>query len=542
MADHLFGDMFEDKPAAQAKPGESHLFGDMFPKETPAAATKERGADIAKIAKLILLGSPGRLAYDKGYREEVKKEIDPLFQKHGWDLPEPFTEKPIIPEIAKSIGRGVTAPGRALMGGYRAAPEKEGEWSEVDQWRQNQLDDLMMKDAGAFAGIAITGGIPNVLRSGASSIPFLNVGTLPETAALARTAIEKYGYPVRPGQMSENWMVRSLDSLLNKLPFSGYRANAEAQQIAINRGVAREIGERSETVTPEVMRRARDRMRDSYESLFRTEVAEPDAQFIGNVRRILNQADEAVDTEGKMRVLSNSVRNVLDKIGPDGTISGRAYQGLRNEGSTLKVLSKRPDDVGHFAGQLRNELDALFRRSVSPENRDTLRTLDQQYAIMKNIRPLVDETGDISPAKLMGRQRAGNAGLDRVAFGEGGDLVELANIGQRFKTMPSSNTAENTMMLNLLANPLSLGFGGAGIGAALGGLPAMLAGGALGAGATRATGAFMASPSRAENMILRALGERGAVGQELPHVGAVPFLPAIEAEQGPRRIYMDMSG
>lgn len=546
--DDLFGGDFDEKPKGAT--ANDSLFGADFPDDRAPAAAPNPGRDMAKIAKMILLGSPGRMMVDKDYRAEVVKEVGPLLEKLGITMPEPFTEKPIIPELMKSIGRGMTMPGRAVQGGYRATPEEPGLWSEADQFRQNQLNDLAASDAGAMTGIIGTGGIPNVLRSGASSIPMLNAGTSAETAALARTAIEKYGYPVRPGQMSENHMIRRLDTLLEKLPFSGYRRSGDAQQEAINRGVAAEIGEDATRINSGVWSRARSRLQNTYENLFSSERAQLDPTFVGNVTRILEQA-ERLGTREEHRSLQNAVRSVLRKVDTEtGEISGRAYQNLRNDKSDLKRLGQSSSNAALYAREIRSELDAMFRRSIPEEKRSVLAQADRQYAIMKELRPLVPKAeehgGNISPQLLAGAIRKGDAGLERAAFGNDGNLGELARIGQAFKPMASSGTGENNLIGQFLQNPLSLGFGaiggggGLGLGGVLAGLPAMLGGAAAGAATTRGLGGFMASPSRAENMILRALGERrGNVGQELPNVGAVPFLAAPEAD--PRRLYMDMS-
>lgn len=435
----------------------------------------------------------------------------------GWQQFKERAPGTITGQIVKAIGQGMALPGQAAQGAFQTAPSVPGQWSDEDEARAQINQQNLVDRSANLGGLVMGGPAPSVVRQGASAIPFLNYarGTSPATAEIARTAIEKYGIPVRPGQMSDNHMVRSLDTLLQKLPFSGYRGNMDAQREGFNRAVTGLIGENADALTPEVMSQARTRLGRTYNDLFRSERAAPDEQFARGVGGILDQARQVIDSPHKFENLSRAVSNILDKMGPDGTIPGRAYQGLRNEKSTLKKMAQNGGDLGLFAREVRNELDGLFRRSVSPENRQVLADTDRQYAIMKSLRPLVDEGGDISPARLMGIARKGDAGLERVAFGNGGDMAELANIGQRFKPVGSSNTAENSWLLNLMQNPLAYGIGGMGAGAAglaSGSLPLTLAGLGAGAGLTRGLGQFMKSPTRASNIIDETL-MRGGAGQ-----------------------------
>lgn len=60
--------------------------------------------------------------------------------------------------------------------------------------------------------------------------------------------------------------------------------------------------------------------------------------------------------------------------------------------------------------------------------------------------------GDISPAQLLGRVTANNAGKEAMAAGRGGDLGQLANIGQTFLKdgIPNSGTPERLAAYGLL--------------------------------------------------------------------------------------------
>ncbi len=418
--------------------------------------------------------------------------------------------------ILKSIGQAVTLPGDVAQGKVSMTGE------------DGRTNPAVIGRAADLAGVAGTGAIPSVTRQGASSI--FGGAISPEVAQIAKTAIDKYGFPVRPGQLSENHFVRSLDSMLQKIPGSGYAKNAAEQQSAIDSGLAKIIGVDADKLTPAVMSEARSKMQKSYKEIYGPDVkARIDDKFSAGIMDTLERASNVLDTPEKVKVLNKSVSNILDKVSGAGEISGPAYQGLRQTKSQLKDLVEGGGQLGRYAGEIRSHLDDLFRRTIPPDKANLLRETDKKYAIMKQLRPVVNETGTVPPARLMQIARSTDAGKERMAFGNGGDLGELANIGQRFKTMPSSNTAENSMLLHMLTGG---GIGVTGVGAAME-HPLMMAGPLAAAGTGWATsrllGSHMRNPKRAQKLIEDALNLKpAAVGKEGRNVGVAPYAPAIE--------------
>jgi hypothetical protein len=189
--------------------------------------------------------------------------------------------------------------------------------------------------------------------------------------------------------------------------------------------------------------------------------------------------------------------------------------------------------LGYYAREIKNALDETFRRSAGPEAAAKLAETDKKYAIMKQLRPLVAQypEGDIPASRLMSIARSGDAGKERMAFGNGGDMGELAQIGQRFiKPVPSSNTAENTLLMKVL------GVGGAG----LGGVGAYMhdpmlalhaAMTAAGTGAVaKGTASVLKSDWFANKLITDALrGKAPKGGNKLLDAQVAPYLPAIES-------------
>lgn len=500
MADHLFGDVFDPKVPEAPIPAPDvadHLFGGHFSAPPP-------------------------------------KEEKSLYRK--------WLDETISGSIAKAAGKFMALPGDAAQGKFETQPATPGQWSDTDEARAQINARNLVDRSTQAAGFVGTGGIPSVTRAGASSVPFLNSGVSSETAQIAKTAIEKYGYPVRPGQMSENHFVRSLDSLLQKIPGSGYAKSAEGQQTAINRGVAKLIGQDADKITPEVMANAKTDLGAAYKKIYGSDVKAPlDDKFSHGILDTLERAGQVLDDPNKVKVLNKAVSNILDKVKGDGSISGPAYQGLRQTGSVLKDLEGSGGKLGDYAREIKGHLDDLFRRTIPPDKANLLQKTDQQYAIMKQLRPLAADAtatgGDVSAARLMQIAKSGEAGRERMAFGKGGDLGELAAIGQRFKTMPSSNTAENSALLDILTK--IGGYGGAAItGGGIASLNPILAAAPLataGAGlaTSRLLGTYMKNPKRAEKLIEDALNRKGPRDpNKLIDAGIAPYLPAIQSGAG----------
>jgi hypothetical protein len=97
--------------------------------------------------------------------------------------------------------------------------------------------------------------------------------------------------------------------------------------------------------------------------------------------------------------------------------------------------------------------DALERNIADPATLERLQTARREYAIGKAIEPMVAKSpnGDLSPAGLMQVVTATKDKKAMMARGRGGDLGELAKIGQMFLKEPSSSgTTERAVAYGLI--------------------------------------------------------------------------------------------
>lgn len=358
--------------------------------------------------------------------------------------------------------------------------------------------------------------------------------TNPNVARLASTAINKYGIPLGGGQVTTSPAMKFLDSVTQRMPFSGAATAADARQVAFNRAVGETIGERgAERITPDVMSAAKNRIGKVFDSVAsRTPIILFDTGFANDVSKILREADQVLNAEQFSKIYKQTV-NLMDKIQPTpahigqgNMITGDVYQTFTHKGGPLdQLVSSADPDVRRFASQFRGALDNMLERSAPQDVLDDLRRARGQWKNMKTIEDIVEKeggkTGNVNPALLQGRVRAtyGN-----TAYGGGGDLKELADIGQQFlKEAPSSGTSERMWWQDTLK------FGGTGLAAAVGvGEPQ------IGAAALGTTAAAIAA-SRAARLYIdstaaaRRLAAGGMPGSTANRLGA-------DIEQGVRRI------
>lgn len=185
------------------------------------------------------------------------------------------------------------------------------------------------------------------------------------------------------------------------------------------------------------------------------------------------------------------------------------------------MIAKPGGEKGHYIGKVRDVLRSHMDDAISPADREAWQTARQQYRNLKTIRDLVSkETGSgISPAALMGRMNAGGAGKEAMASGKGGQLGDLAQIGQRFlkDPIPNSGTAERLGWLG------ALGGGGAMLGVEPTTMAATLGGGAVARG-------LLDSPALGRLMLREGRGEGAQAMAPYLRAAGVPLFPWLMPE------------
>ena len=411
-----------------------------------------------------------------------------------------------IPQaVAQSVGQ--TGPGTLAASAVGGAAEGPVANQVPEEW---QPVARMLANVGAGAGVGALGG------AGRAAIGAVG----PETAQLAQLARDTYNIPIRAGQISGNRVVKSADSALQSVPFSGLQGAAEVQQTALNRAVAQTFGEDADKITPSVLNAARRRIGGVMEDVENRNSIQFDPQLGQDLSGIVQNARKSL-TDQEFGVVGRQINNLLSTV-QGGEISGQSYGNLIHKGSPLDAMTNNANsNLANYGGQIREALRDSLQRSLNPDDVAAYQGARAQWKNMKTIEPLTlradvvggatPSTGDINPAGL---RAVVNRSFSNAAYAEPGQvpLNDLANIGQRFlKETPTSQTAERSNVFRWLER------GGAVAGAALGGehylgvpmgemmAPAAAAGAAtLGLG--RVAGKVLGSEGLANRMIQRGLG------------------------------------
>lgn len=310
---------------------------------------------------------------------------------------------------------------------------------------------------GPAEGFALAGAAPAAAETGRAVLPTvanaakkLNIGGIsPEVAELARKA-QGYGIQIPPDMLQNNKIVSMLGEAMRKVPLSG--APTEGNQIAFNKALIKLIGGEGERLTPDVFDKA---MTKSGERIGEISAQTPiPMESIGPQVHQLTASIIKRETPDVSRVIMGYAEDIKDMAAKNGgVIPGETFRKLNSEiGAQARRTSN--GDLKHALGEFQDAMhDALEANISSPELMKDLRDARAQYRIGKTLEPLVakSETGDISGSSLMSAATSDKSKKAAMARGRGGDLGDLARIGQKFMKEPkSSGTAERGLAYGVL--------------------------------------------------------------------------------------------
>lgn len=367
--------------------------------------------------------------------------------------------------VASGLGNALTSNlGQQTIGGLASG-------TAVEAARENGASPLAQLAAGIGAGAAP--GLASLAGQGGKALVASSFGKVdPETQALARTA-QAEGIPLKASQVSSSKVAKAIDSVTGQVPFSGSASFTDAQQRAFNAAVARTIGETADKITPQVFAQAKQRIGSEFDRLAAAASLPLDPQTTSKLRQVVQDTRDFYGDDSA-RLVTNVI-NRLANQNINGVVPGKAFQSIDSQ-ITRAMASGGEKTVP--LGDLQEALRDAVQKNLSPEDTAAWATARQQYRDLKTIEPLIAKegqtSGNISPAALMGRVTANNAGRSSMAAGRRGDLGDLAAIGQRFvkDTVPDSGTARRIAIQDALKN---IGLLGAGAGATYAGTGAAAA-------------------------------------------------------------------
>lgn len=343
-----------------------------------------------------------------------------------------------------------------------------------------------------------------------------------EAARWARTAMEKYGIPIRADQISGNEMINRAGGLLQKIPGSGFGTNVAQQRGALNQALNAEMRTTGTRLTEDTLSNVRQETGDVFDRTLpnlqaymnpnvtqrlndmRDEVSrivpEPEAKVINN---LMNDVQGLFGKAAVARAMNPRVRN----INAPAAVSGEEIQNFINRNSPLdRAIRNGSTNISNYASELKSVLlDAVGqsptgRARTAAQYVENLRDYQDaryRWKVMKTLEPLVAKSrdGNISPAEL--RTRVMKEFPD-MAYGGAGNMGEIAKIAYRFIKEPSTSGTYEHAILGHLGGAVAGSLAGAGLGAGAGAfdpenLGRDIALGAAGLGGARLLGAGLVS-------------------------------------------------
>lgn len=351
----------------------------------------------------------------------------------------------------------------ALIEGAKALPGSIGAGAGsqlgVEAAEASGLPTLPMALIGGLAGDRLATGMAQLpLGSKAKNVK-------PETGELAKMAREEYKIPVTGMDMSDQAFIQKLNAMSNKFPFSPTAKLGREKQDAFNAALNKTMGVKGNRVTHQQINDALDILKPQWDEVAKGQLLkfgpEQGAKLEDAVRTASVNA-----TSGEMAPILRQVRNVMEKVAPDRTMTGDQYLALTRKGTPLDLAMNNPNpNIAFTARQIRDVLDDALEASLPAEKVAQLRDIRTKYKAIKTIEPLTLRStdpeaiakvaeGDIVPSSLRARVNQQYKLSARDAPGAN-PLNDLANIGQRFLKDPRDS---GTPLGNMVLNPMSGGW------------------------------------------------------------------------------------
>ena len=342
-----------------------------------------------------------------------------------------------VPVPAGAALRATSFAGRAAP--YVGAAARSGGFSALQGVGTGES---RAANAGQGAALGVAG---QGLASGAGAVARGAVSRLGDAEKALAQKAEGFGLKLGLPNISENPLVRTVASQMERLPFSGATRRGKANQTAFNRQVGETFGAKADRITPDVFAAAKTKLQNAFETLSTRNSLELDPGHVAQMKTVIDEATRLGGSD-TARMVRGWANELLGKVDAHGSIPGKAYQSFD---SRIAKQLKSGGESAHYLGMLRDAVRSAMDDSISAGDRAAWSAVRKQYAALKTVEPLVGKsaTGNISPQALMGRVTSDTAGKARMATGKAGALGDLARIGQRFlKEAPNSGTADRALV------------------------------------------------------------------------------------------------
>lgn len=236
-----------------------------------------------------------------------------------------------------------------------------------------------------LTGAGVGGAFPLVGAGISASLrPVVDKGV-----ASAVSAARALGLPIRPGQYAmPGWLTRADASLMS--------GKDTPQLKKFTRILSNSIGENTDSITPEVLERAQERIGKGLDDVAANSRMVYDATLHKKINDILYDVTSA---SGISKADQNAVRNVISDIRNSAAFtparkSGKAFQQLTQYGSMLGELSQSANPtVRQAGGDLSDALFETVARYSPSDKTKALFDLKDQYRNVLALRKPVAKAG-----------------------------------------------------------------------------------------------------------------------------------------------------
>lgn len=432
---------------------------EMVSRETAAFLSPLRGIKdvIDTGAEYLARGFDAMTGTKEG--ERVKAMNDAGKREYA-DLTSGSAVAPVGRVVGNIVGTGpvggvVAAPVKAL-GATRLGNAIASSGFSTGGAATNRLADLGIRSAGG----AVTGGASAALINPDDAGLGAAVGGLAPGAAqllgkaggavgrairpninnpqLAAKAIQEYGIPLGPADISQSRMTRAARSVLNDAPLIGGIGERQAQgvQRGFNRAVGRTFGAEAESLTPDVLDAAKKRMGGEFDRLWNRNALQFDGDLFAGLQDL--RANAAKLPQGDSARLSSWLDDIESKMvaGPNGelSMSGEVANRLQSK------LRQQADSATGFLKEdlqtLRRGILEAFKRGLSPDDASALTANMGQYRAMKTVEPLLNSAEAGVAGRAAGDVPAGLLpNVVRKQYGSGigsSPFADLSQIGSQY--------------------------------------------------------------------------------------------------------------
>lgn len=305
-------------------------------------------------------------------------------------------------------GAAVAAPSGAL---YSAGEAKSGRMLDAAK-------DGLMVGGGVGLGLPVAGAALN--KAVGAIIPKIDDAVAP----LVKRA-KDFGISLRADQIAPTRARNTMQKVSQSLPFSGVDDFERTQRQQWTKAVARTIGQDSDDLSPEVIKKFLKETGETYDNVLKGKEFNFTRLDKGMIDNIIIDAESTLD-EGLAKVVRKNAEGLLKDLSVDG-VKGEKLSSIRSE--LLKRSTRAQGGAKEYLSDLVELVDDIVEDELPEAAANSLRDVRRKYRNFKTLEPLL-EKGEINPTQLMQKVATSRyIKSSRSSVGDD-DLVDLARIGK----------------------------------------------------------------------------------------------------------------